>query len=174
MVHKDIIERRKAKQKAKGLTGGKILDDTRHKGPVEPEALEPTPFIYRKKNAGKTEKEKKVPKAVKKPSVEKIPRAEKTIIKEILEEDLIEVINEDMCPVVEQSETESAPDNEQCQSIDFSNGKNTLSVRYRKCSNRQFRIQIFLNDTIEIRPVSYTGSSTGNAFWALIKGVMKK
>lgn len=58
--------------------------------------------------------------------------------------------------------------------IDFMNGDNKLSIRFTKKHNRMFRIQVFLNDENEIRPVTYTGASTGNAFWNLLKGAMKK
>jgi hypothetical protein len=59
-------------------------------------------------------------------------------------------------------------------SLDFFNGENKLSIRFSKCQNRMFRIQIFLNDEIEIRPVTYTGARTGESFWELLKGNLKK
>ena len=60
------------------------------------------------------------------------------------------------------------------ESIDFKNGENTLSIRFSKRHNRMFRIQVFLNNKNEIRPVTYTGASTGYSFWALLKGAMNK
>lgn len=58
--------------------------------------------------------------------------------------------------------------------LEFKNGENTLTIRFSKKHNRMFRIQVFLNDHSEIRPVTYTGASTGYAFWNLLKGAMKK
>lgn len=60
------------------------------------------------------------------------------------------------------------------ETIDFKNGDNTLSIRFSRRHNRMFRIQIFLNNENEIRPVTYTGASTGYAFWNLLKGALKK
>jgi len=72
---------------------------------------------------------------------------------------------------------ESTPDEtkelELIESIDFKNGENKLSIRFSKKHNRMFRIQIFLNDKNEIRPVTYSGASTGKTFWSLLKGVLK-
>lgn len=59
-------------------------------------------------------------------------------------------------------------------SIDFENGLNKLSIRFSKKQNRMYRIQIFLNEEIEIRNVTYTGTSTGTSFWNLLKGSLKK
>lgn len=58
--------------------------------------------------------------------------------------------------------------------IEFKNGENILSIRFSKKNNRMFRIQVFLNDEFEIRPVTYSGSSTGISFWNLLKGSLKK
>ena len=60
------------------------------------------------------------------------------------------------------------------ESLDFMNGTNKLSIRFSKKHNRMFRIQVFLNDTNEIRPVTYSGASTGGTFWKLLKGILKK
>lgn len=59
-------------------------------------------------------------------------------------------------------------------SMEFLNGDNKLSIRFSKRSNRMYRIQIFLNDETEIRPVTYNGSSTGVSFWNLLKGALRK
>lgn len=74
------------------------------------------------------------------------------------------------------SSIESTKDVELIESLDFftADGKNKMSIKYSKKSNRSFRIQMFLNDDQEMRPVSYTGSSTGNTFWALLKGALRK
>lgn len=58
--------------------------------------------------------------------------------------------------------------------IDFMNGNDKLSIIFSKRHNRSFRIQVFLNDTTEIRPTNYTGALTGYGFWNLLKGAMKK
>lgn len=58
-------------------------------------------------------------------------------------------------------------------SVEFLKGKNKLTIRFSKRNNRMFRIQVFLNDKHEVRPVTYTGSSTGYAFWNLLKGALK-
>lgn len=63
---------------------------------------------------------------------------------------------------------------EAIESLDFKNGENTLSIRFSKRHNRMFRIQVFLNNENEIRPVTYTGAHTGYAFWNLLKGALKK
>ena len=63
---------------------------------------------------------------------------------------------------------------ETIETIDFVRGENTLSLRFSKKHNRMFRIQIFLNGESEIRPVTYTGATTGYAFWNLLKGALKK
>lgn len=60
------------------------------------------------------------------------------------------------------------------ESIVFKNGENTITIRLSKKHNRMFRVQAFLNDAIEIRPVTYTGSSPAFAFWNLLKGALKK
>jgi len=49
-----------------------------------------------------------------------------------------------------------------------------LSIRFSAVNNRRYRIQVFLNDETEVRPVTYQGSSSGYAFWKLLKGALKK
>jgi hypothetical protein len=70
--------------------------------------------------------------------------------------------------------TEEAKELELIESLDFMNGPNKLSIRFSKKHNRMFRIQIFLNDEHEVRPVTYSGASTGVTFWNLLKGVLRK
>lgn len=65
-------------------------------------------------------------------------------------------------------------DLELIESIDFVNGPNKLSLRFSKKLNRMYRIQVILNDEHEVRPVTYSGTSTGTTFWNLLKGVLKK
>ena len=57
--------------------------------------------------------------------------------------------------------------------IEFTNGNNKLCVLLKKKHNRMYRIQIFLNENTEIRPVTYTGGTTALAFWNLLKGSLK-
>lgn len=52
--------------------------------------------------------------------------------------------------------------------------ENTLNIRFTRVNNRRIRVQVFLNDKIEVRPVSYQGSSSAYAFWILLKGALKK
>lgn len=60
------------------------------------------------------------------------------------------------------------------ETMDFKNGDNVLSIRFSAVNNRRYRIQVFLNDETEVRPVTYQGSTSGNAFWKLLKGALKK
>lgn len=59
------------------------------------------------------------------------------------------------------------------ESIDFIRGENKLSIRLSKRHNRLYRLQIFLNDTTEVRPVTYTGASAAFSFWDVLKGLTK-
>ncbi len=72
------------------------------------------------------------------------------------------------------SKKEEIPADEMVESIDFKNGENILSIRFSKRHNRMYRIQVFLNNETEVRPVTYTGASTGNSFWRMLKGALKK
>lgn len=65
------------------------------------------------------------------------------------------------------------PVDELVDNISFSDGKNTLKIVFIKKQNRMYRIQIFLNDNMEIRPATYTGSNTAEMFWKLLKGSLK-
>jgi hypothetical protein len=69
---------------------------------------------------------------------------------------------------------DKSSDLEIIESIDFTSGPNKLSIRFSKKHNRMFRIQVFLNDIYQVRPVTYTGSTTGVTFWNMLKGVLKK
>jgi hypothetical protein len=89
---------------------------------------------------------------------------------EIAQEELTQTVE----PVKEEAKKEERKDLETIESIDFKNGENTLSIRFSKRHNRMFRIQVFINNENEIRPVTYTGASTGYAFWNLLKGALRK
>jgi hypothetical protein len=69
---------------------------------------------------------------------------------------------------------EEVSEGEIIDSIEFKKGSNTLKIVFKKQHNRSFRIQIFMNEETEIRPVTYTGSSTASSFWNLLKGSLKK
>jgi hypothetical protein len=71
------------------------------------------------------------------------------------------------CKSPDESENDSGL--ELVERIDFKNGKNVLSIRFSKRTNRLYRMQVFLNDETEIRPVTYTGSSQANGYWGLLK-----
>ena len=87
---------------------------------------------------------------------------------QILKENMETPIEPEIKPVAEE-----VKDLELIESLDFINGPNKLSIRFSKKHNRMFRIQVFLNDDNEIRPVTYSGATTGMAFWKLLKGVLK-
>jgi hypothetical protein len=57
--------------------------------------------------------------------------------------------------------------------IEFKNGENTLKIALVKKDLRMFRIQIFLNDLMEIRPVTYTGANPAMTMWNLLKQAVK-
>lgn len=58
--------------------------------------------------------------------------------------------------------------------LEFTDGLNKIEIRFSKRHNRMFRIQIFLNGETEIRPVTYTGASTGHSYWNLLKKCLNK
>lgn len=74
-------------------------------------------------------------------------------------------------PTAEEQDQNKESTLEDC--IEFKNGENNLSLRFSKRHNRMYRIQIFLND-IEVRPMTYTGSSMGYSYWNLLKASLKK
>ena len=86
----------------------------------------------------------------------------------------IEPMQEEVKEIAKESKKEDLKDLEVIESIDFKNGDSTLSIRFSKRHNRMFRIQVFLNNKEEIRPVTYTGASTGYTFWTLLKGAINK
>lgn len=92
------------------------------------------------------------------------------LISETIEHNLKEPMNNTQ----EVKEEESKQDLELIEKIDFFNESNKLSIIFSKKPNRMYRVQLMLNDEHEVRPVTYSGTSTGTAFWNLLKGVMKK
>jgi len=75
-----------------------------------------------------------------------------------------------------QTEAITPPDTEEniaIETIEFKNGDDTLKIILYKKHNRMYRVQIFLNDNIEIRPVTYTGANTALGYWNLLKRSLK-
>lgn len=60
-------------------------------------------------------------------------------------------------------------------SLDFrdDNG-NTLRIVLSNNQNRSYRLQIFLNDKREIRPITYNGRTSACEFWELLKESLKR
>ena len=97
-------------------------------------------------------------------------------LKECMETNQVEAVEpiQEVKEIASEVKKEELKDLETIESIDFKNGENTLSIRFSKRHNRMFRIQVFLNNKSEIRPVTYTGASTGYAFWNLLKESINK
>lgn len=72
------------------------------------------------------------------------------------------------------SNTQEHDNDENIDTIEFHQGQNVLKFVLRKKDNRMYRMQIFLNEDQEIRPVTYNGRNTAMAFWNLLKGSLKK
>ena len=102
---------------------------------------------------------------VEKSVLHELPR----LIIETIEHNLKEPMN-----IPQETKEETPKDLELIECIDFINGSNKLSLRFSKKPNRMYRIQVMLNDEHEVRPVTYSGTSTGTTFWNLLKGVLKK
>ena len=85
------------------------------------------------------------------------------------EENIKEMLNPSIEPI-----QEVPKEGEVIDCIEFKNGSNVLKIVFKKQHNRSFRIQAFLNESTEIRPVTYTGSHTATTFWNLLKGSLKK
>jgi len=60
------------------------------------------------------------------------------------------------------------------EAIEFTNGKNTLKILLSRRHNRMYRVQIFLNDSVEIRPTTYTGFAPASTFWGFLKEITKQ
>lgn len=170
MSGKDLIERRRERAKprgrpfAKGNNKGKVddevLDDTGLASGDEGGALTPTPESVQN---GRTEHEEDG-------MAFQLPKKACEVALS-----LHQTIKENMNTTQEKKPSGEDDKNlELIDSIDFMHGENKLSLRFSKRTNRMYRIQIFLNDTYEIRPTTYSGISTGLNFWNFVKGVFKK
>lgn len=60
------------------------------------------------------------------------------------------------------------------ESLDFFDGENKLSIRLLKTPNRLYKINVILNDKLEIRPTTYPGAVAGVSYWNLLKGFVGK
>lgn len=90
---------------------------------------------------------------------------------------IVEPLKEELNPLSSCQVLDREVDTKEMEIIDtiiFAEGKNKLEIRFSKKHNRMYRVQIFLNDTNEIRPVTYTGAHTGLGFWNLLKATLKK
>ena len=66
------------------------------------------------------------------------------------------------------------PDTE-VDSIEFTNGENKLKiVLLTKGSSRLMQVKVFLNDTIEIKPATYTSKSIVGIYFDMLRQHMKK
>ena len=168
MVRKGIIERRNEKTKPRGKPfpkghkkGSHAIKDELASGLAtsnEGGIVDPAP---QKLNVEPMEQEKSV--------LHELPR----LIMETIEHNLKEPMNNEQ-EVKTEEKPEVNKDLELVESLDFMNGANKLSIRFSKKHNRMYRIQIFLNDELEVRNVTYSGVSTGKTVWDLMKGVMRK
>lgn len=169
MVHRDNSEGKKNKPRGrpftKGHKRGKPQDDvlatSRHESGHEGGIVVPNPqsVVLEKKKDEQTSEN----------VLSQLP----SLVMETIDQNIKDSMNtpqeEEVTPVKEESK-----DLELIDSLEFKNGENTLTIRFSKKHNRMFRIQVFLNDKSEIRPVTYTGASTGYAFWNLLKGALNK
>lgn len=166
MVHRDNSEGKKAKPRGRPFTKGHkrgkpqndvLVDSGRESGDEgRVVASDPRSAIVEEKNEQQDGIEFQIPKKG----------------METMEPTLKETMNttqEEQAPIKEE-----VKDLELIDALEFKNGENTLTIRFSKKHNRMFRIQVFLNNESEIRPVTYTGASTGYAFWNLLKGALKK
>jgi len=164
MARKGIIERRNEKIKPRGKPFPKghkkgshdIKEEFASRSAISDEGgiVDPAP---QKLNGEPMEQEKSV--------LHELPR----LIVETIEHNLKEPMNN-----TQEITPEPKKDLELIESLDFMNGENKLSIRFSKKHNRMYRIQIFLNDELEVRNVTYSGVSTGKTVWDLMKGVMRK
>ena len=99
-----------------------------------------------------------------------IPREERMAAFEELKNDFKEgLINEPKEPSQNQIADLTPVD-----SIEFVNGKNTLKIVLSKRHNRMYRVQVFLNNTMEIRPATYSGYAPASTFWGFLKEITKQ
>lgn len=139
MVHKDIIEKRKAKQTKKGTVA--------EQAPLPP---------GRKKR-------------VNRPAIATPPLKEESSLVKVASMPSGAVVILDEAP-----EAKSCNEFALIEKLEFTRGNNILSIEYCAKNNRQRCIKVYLNGQHEIRPVTYNGTGTGQAFWDLLKGALRK
>lgn len=180
MVHKDIIERRKEKLKPRG----KPFPKGNKRGKIENETLANRGCESGVEGGAVTP----IPQSVSaEPLIEDssvlnlLPSLVMNITDDILKENMttpaeIGTIGPGITldSIKVEPMTEAVKDLELIESLDFMNGNNKLSIRFSKKHNRMYRIQVFINDEHEVRPVTYSGATTGVTFWNLLKGVLNK
>lgn len=83
------------------------------------------------------------------------------------------IIEKPVLKVVRRSKEEIESEHELIDSISFHEGKNEVTIRLYKRSNRMYGIKIFLNGATEIRPSTYVGANPAFGFWNLLKGALK-
>ncbi len=155
----------------------KIIEEKREKKKIPRKKYEELVKETKKEFADQVERqfffeEEHEPKIIEeKREKKKIPRKKyEELIKETKKEEEKIPPEKNISPA---SQLEVVKNSKLVEQLEFHNGKNILSIRYSERTNRMFRIQVFLNNEIEIRPMTYVGSSSGNAFWNLLKGAMK-
>ncbi len=171
MVHRKPDERERSSPRGRPFAKGnkeavkkrkpsnKVLDDSGRESSVEGGVVAPHPLIITTHRLTDEIKQAK-----------QVDQNITNITPEILNES-VECVEEKIEPV---QAKEDLKDLELIDSLEFKNGPNTLSIRFSKKHNRMFRIQVFLNEDNEIRPVTYAGARTGYTFWQLLKAALKK
>jgi hypothetical protein len=76
-------------------------------------------------------------------------------------------------PEIPEGVPEKTLEDRELDAIVFTNGNNTLKMTFRQKDNRICNMKIYLNDTTEIRPVTYNGLHTGKTYWNLLKASLK-
>jgi hypothetical protein len=76
--------------------------------------------------------------------------------------------------IVENVPIEDSKANVLVDCLEFKSGENILKINLYKKHNRMFRIQIFLNESTEIRPSTYAGGNPALCYWKLLKNSLKK
>ena len=57
--------------------------------------------------------------------------------------------------------------------IEFTKGNHKLKINLSHHVNRVWKLNILIDDEIEIRPSTYAGSKMAKTFWEMLKGSLK-
>jgi hypothetical protein len=159
MVHPSFVERKNAEPTKKRKSNAKVLASEGLTVDIKPRELNISgePKIYKKKDT-------------------KIPAiAKQTIDEEDLSEYVSIEIPEEVAEEFEKEPVIAGFDDYILEEeLPFTDGKNTLKIKFFKRKNRMYCVKVYLNEDIQIRPVTFTGSQTGKSFWQMIKGSLKK